>query len=77
MKHVEQIEKRRTEVLEEMAAIRALERATLAGQTLPVKHEENKKPVLHGPYYVLARRENDKTRSRRVRRCDAAESLCR
>lgn len=70
MDAVAQIEQRRREVLEQMAAIRCLERATLSEQMLPVKHKGKKDPVLRGPYYVLARWENGKTRSRRVRTAD-------
>jgi len=66
MEPIRQIEKRRREVLDQMAAIRSLERATLSEQMLPVKHKGKKDPVLRGPYYVLARWENGKTRSRRV-----------
>ena len=67
MEALTQIEQRRCEVLEQMAAIRSLERATLTEQMLAVKHKGKKSPVLRGPYYVLARWENGKTRSRRVR----------
>lgn len=63
----DQIERRRNALLEEMAAIRSLERATLSKQMLRVKHKGKKEPVLRGPYYVLARWENGKTQSRRVR----------
>lgn len=68
-----QIEGRRHEILEEMDAIRSMERATLNEQMLPVKHKGKKKPVLRGPYYVLARWENGKTHSRRVPREELAQ----
>lgn len=61
-----QIERRRQEILEEMVALRSMERATLKEQMLPVKHKGKKEPVLRGPYYVLARWESGKTHSRRV-----------
>ena len=67
MNGIGQIEDRRNQIIEEMARIRSLERATLTKQMLRVKHKGKRKPVLRGPYYVLARWENGKTRSRRVR----------
>ena len=67
MNPIVQIERRRNALLKEMAAIRSLERATLSKQMLRVKHKGKKEPVLRGPYYVLARWENGRTRSRRVR----------
>jgi len=67
MNPIVQIERRRDELLQEMAAIRSLERATLSKQMLRVKHKGKKEPVLRGPYYVLARWEDGRTRSRRVR----------
>jgi hypothetical protein len=66
MNPIARIEQRRNALLQEMATIRSLERATLTKQMLRVKHKGKKKPVLRGPYYVLARWENGKTRSRRV-----------
>jgi hypothetical protein len=66
MNSVTEIEARRKELLAEMDAIRSLERATLTEQMLAVKHKENPVPVMRGPYYLLARWENGKTRSRRV-----------
>ena len=67
MTSIPEIEQRRTRILEEMADIRSMERATLSKQMLRVKHKGKKDPVLRGPYFVLARWENGKTRSRRVR----------
>jgi hypothetical protein len=67
MDTVTQIEQQRRQVLIEMDEIRSLERATLCKQMLRVKHKGQKEPVVRGPYYVLARWENGRTRSRRVR----------
>ena len=67
MASITQIEQRRKQILDHMARIRSLERACLTEQMLPVKHRGRAEPVLRGPYYVLARWENGKTRSRRVR----------
>ncbi len=68
MNSIQQIEAQRQEILEEMNSIRSMERATLKEQMLPVKHKGKKKPVLRGPYYVLAYWKNGKTHSRRVSR---------
>lgn len=62
------IETRRQRILEQLASIRSLCPATLTEQMLPVRHKGRAKPVLRGPYYLLARWENGKTRSRRVRK---------
>ena len=67
MNIIRKVEERRAGILEELAGIRSLKQATLKEQMLPVKHKGKKEPVLRGPYYVLARWENGKTRSRRVR----------
>jgi len=66
MDAIEAIDARREQILAEMKAIRSMDRATLKEQMLPVKHKGKKEPVLRGPYYVLARWENGKTRSKRV-----------
>lgn len=66
MNAVQAIEARRKELLLEMDAIRSMERATLSEQMLAVKHKDRAQPVMRGPYYLLARWENGKTRSRRV-----------
>jgi len=68
MMNIAQIEERRKQILLEMASIRSLERASLKEQMMPVQHKGKEEPVLRGPYYVLARWENGKTRSRRVSR---------
>lgn len=60
------IEQQRKDILEQMSAVRSMERATLNEQMLPVKHKDAPEPVLRGPYYVLVRREDGKSLSRRV-----------
>lgn len=67
MNAIAKLERRREEILGEMGAIRSLERATLSGQMLRVPQKGKKEPARRGPYYVLARWEKGKTRSRRVR----------
>lgn len=68
MDRIDAIEQRRREILQEMGAIRSLCPASLKEQMLPVRHKGRKEPVMRGPYYVLARWEDGKTRSRRVKR---------
>jgi hypothetical protein len=66
MDTISRIELRRQDILEEVRAMRSMERATLNEQMLPVKHKGEEEPVLRGPYYVLVRWEDGKSRSRRV-----------
>lgn len=67
MKKIKQIEQRRQWILAQMGGIRSMELSTLSEQMLAVRHKREAEPVLRGPYYVLARRQGAKTRSRRVR----------
>lgn len=71
MEASEGIEARRQTILEEMSRIRTVVRGTFAEQLLPVYHRDKKEPVLRGPYYVLARWQEGRTRSRRIKREDA------
>lgn len=61
------IESRRETILNEMRTLRSLCLSSLSEQMLPVKHKGEKEPVMRGPYFVLSRRKDGKTRSRRVR----------
>ena len=75
MKPIAQIEQRREEILQEIAGIRSMLRATLKEQMLPVPQKGKAEPVLRGPYFVLAKwqPERKKTRSRRVKRDELAQ----
>lgn len=73
MNVIAQLEQERHHVLAEMESIRSLERATLSSQMLPVPHQGKEEPVLRGPYYVLARWQQGKTHSRRVRAEELAQ----
>ncbi len=68
MTTLDQVEARRSAVLEEMRAIRAMRRGTINEQFLNVYHKGIKEPVARGPYYVLSRYdpERAKTQSRRL-----------
>ena len=61
MKAVQQIETRREAILGQMRAIRSMERGSINEQFLKVAHKGKKEPVLRGPYYVISRREGNKT----------------
>jgi hypothetical protein len=56
---------RRDEVLRQMCSIRSMKRGTINEQCLNV-HQKGAKPALRGPYYVLSRREGNKTVSERL-----------
>lgn len=66
MDTVEELERRRGEVLGQMLAIRSMRRGTVNEQYLKVHHKGLKEPARCGPYYVLSRKEAGRTVSRRV-----------
>jgi len=66
MNRIKQIEQRRAEIIGQLGQIRSMELGTLNEQMLPVRHKGSPEPVMRGPYYVLARWVDGKTRSRRV-----------
>jgi hypothetical protein len=61
MKTIKKIETRREKILEQMRAIRSMERGTINKHYVPVKHKGQKEPVMKGPYYVISRRGPKKT----------------
>ena len=67
------VEQQREDVLEQMSTIRSMERASRSEQMLEVKHKGVEEPVLRGPYYVLVRREDGRSRSRRVPKDEVAQ----
>ena len=67
MDTVQQLESRRNAVLEEMRSIRSMRRGTVNEQYFKTRLKGRKGIVLQGPYYVLSRREGDKTVSKRLR----------
>jgi hypothetical protein len=67
MNAVQQIETRREAILGQMRAIRSMERGSINEQFLKVAHKGKKEPVLRGPYYVISRREGNKTVGYRLR----------
>ncbi len=67
MDTVEQIESWRNAILEEMRSIRSMRRGTVNGQYFKTRLKGKKGIVHQGPYYVLSRREGEKTVSKRLR----------
>jgi hypothetical protein len=65
MQAIPEIENRRDAVLQQVRSIRSMKRGTINEQYLKVP-QKGSKPVLRGPYYVLSRREGNKTVSERL-----------
>lgn len=61
------LEARRNALLEQMRAIRSMERGTITEQYFRKSPPGDKKPTRQGPYFVFSRREGDRTVSRRLR----------
>lgn len=64
---VQELEARRNGILEEMRSIRSMRRGTINEQHFKARLKGKKGVVLQGPYYVLSRREGEKTVSKRLR----------
>jgi hypothetical protein len=67
MDTVQQLEARRNAVLEQMRSIRSMRGGTINEQYFKTQLKGIKGTVHHGPYYVLSRREGEKTVSKRLR----------
>jgi hypothetical protein len=66
MEKIEAVLARREAITKEMLSIRSMRRGTINEQYLKVPHRGKKEPAECGPYYVLSRREDNKTVSRRL-----------
>ena len=66
MMPIEDLEKRREELLSQIEEIRTMKRETINEQYLKVPRKE-KEPALRGPYYVLSRNEGGKTVGFRIK----------
>lgn len=64
---VQELEARRNAILEKMRSIRSMRRGTINEQHFKTRLKGKKEIVLQGPYYVLSRREGEKTVSKRLR----------
>jgi len=67
MDTVQQLEGQRNAILEEMRSIRFMRRGTINEQYFKTRLKRRKGVVHQGPYYVLSRRVEDKTVSKRLR----------
>ena len=67
METVQELEARRNAILEEMRSIRSMRRGTINEQHFKTHLKGRKGMVLQGPYYVLSRREGEKTVSKRLK----------
>ncbi len=67
MDTVQQLEARRNAILEEMRSIRSMRRGTINEQYFKTRLKRRKGMGHQGPYYVLSRREEEKTVSKRLR----------
>jgi hypothetical protein len=64
---LQELEARRNAILEEMRSIRSMRRGTINEQHFKIRLKGRKGIVHQGPYYVLSRREGERTVSQRLR----------
>ena len=67
MDEVQQLEVHRNAILEEVRSIRSMRRGTINEQYFQTRLKGRRGVVHQGPYYVLSKREGQKTVSKRLR----------
>jgi len=67
MDTIQKLEVRRNAIIEQIRSIRSMRRGTISEQHFKTHLKGRKGVVLQGPYYVLSRREGEKTVSKRLR----------
>jgi hypothetical protein len=70
---IQEIEARREAIVNEMKSMSSMRRGTINEQFLKVPQKGRKGFNLRGPYYVLSRREGNKTVSQRLTTPEAVE----
>jgi len=66
MEAIEEIERKRQEILNQISSTRSMRRGTINEQFYKAQLKGQRRPILRGPYYVLSRREGGKTVSERL-----------
>ena len=77
MNGIQELEARRLSLLEEFRSFRSMRRGTINEQFFEVYLKGKAETVRRGPYYVLSRREGDKTVSQRLTTPEALEQARR
>lgn len=72
MSLLQRLEQQRLNILEQIGKIRYMRRGTINEQYLKVPQKE-REPLLRGPYYVLSRNEDGKTKSSRLNKGDLVQ----
>ena len=67
MDNIRNIERKRKIILDKMRNIRSMEKGTINKQMLKVPQKGKDEHALRGPYFVISKRENGKTKSKRLK----------